>query len=118
MYIDGYVIPVPEAKKQAYREMAEWFDGRMCEFGALEVTECWELDIPEGKRTDLRKAVLAEDGEKVVLSWIVWPDKATADAAHDRIHEDERFLAMTEIPFDGRRMIMGGFEPLLRIARN
>lgn len=117
MYIDGYVIPVPEARKQDYLDMAEWFDGRICELGALEVTEGWELDIPDGQRTDLRKAVLAEQGEKIVFAWIVWPDKATADAAHDKIHQDERFQALTDIPFDGKRMIMGAFEPLLRLHR-
>jgi uncharacterized protein YbaA (DUF1428 family) len=118
MHIDGYVIPVPEGKRQAYLEMAQWFDRAMIEFGALEVVEGWEKDVPEGKRTDLRKAVQAGDGEKIVFSWIVWPDKATADAAHDRIHEDERFIAMTDIPFDGKRMIFGSFEPLLTLGRD
>ncbi|KPL67034.1 RNA signal recognition particle 4.5S RNA [Erythrobacter sp. SG61-1L] len=115
MHIDGYVIPVPEAKKQAFLEMAEWFDRAMIEFGALQVVEGWEKDVPEGKRTDFRKAVMAEEGEKIVFSWIVWPDKATADAAHERVHEDERFKAMTDVPFDGRRMIFGSFEPLVNL---
>ena len=85
MYIDAYVIPVREENRQAYREMAEWFDALMVEWGAIEVVEAWELDVPEGKRTDFRKAVLAQDGEKIVLSWLLWPDKATADAAHERV---------------------------------
>lgn len=118
MHIDGYVVPVPEGKKQAYLEMAQWYDGRMIELGALEVMEGWEVDVPEGQRTDLRKAVLAEDGERIVFAWIVWPDKATAAAAHERIHQDERLLALTDIPFDGKRMIMGAFEPLLRLTRD
>ena len=117
MYIDGYVIPVPEAKKEAYREMAEWFDGLMVEFGAIEVVEGWELDVPDGERTDFRRAVAAEPGEKIVFSWIIWPNKATADAAHDRVHDEPRFQAMTEFPFDGRRMITGHFEPLLTAGR-
>ena len=115
MYIDGYVIPVPEKNRQAYLDMAQWFDRAMVESCALEAMEGWELDVPEGKRTDLRKAVLAEPHERIVFSWIVWPDKATAEAAHDAIHEDERFKAMTEFPFDGRRMIFGSFEPLLTL---
>jgi uncharacterized protein YbaA (DUF1428 family) len=117
MYIDGYVIPVRENDRQAYLDLAEWFDGKMIEFGAIEVVEAWELDVPDGTRTDFRKAVLAEDGEKIVFSWIVWPDKATADQAHDRVHEEPRFQQLTDIPFDGRRMIRGAFEPLLRLGR-
>ena len=113
MHIDGYVIPVPEGKRDAYLEMAEWFDQAMLEFGALEIVEGWEADVPEGKRTDLRKAVMAEPGEKIVFAWTLWPDKATSDAAHQRIHEDARFKAMNSMPFDGRRMIFGGFEPLI-----
>ena len=117
MQIDGYVIAVPEHKRAAYQEMAEWFDRAMIDLGALEVVEGWESDIPDGKHTDFRKAVMAEPGEKIVFSWIAWPDKATADAAHDAIHEDERFKAMTEFPFDGHRMIFGSFEPILNLRR-
>lgn len=115
MYLDGFVIPVPEGNRDAYLEMAQWFDQAMIEMGAIEVIEGWELDIPEGKRTDFRKAVQAEPGEKIVFSWLLWPDKATAEAAHDRIHEDERFKAMSQMPFDGRRMIFGSFEPILNL---
>lgn len=118
MHIDGFVIPVPEAKRDAYLAMASWFDQAMIDLGALDVVEGWESDVPEGKRTDFRKAVAAEPGEKIVFSWIVWPDKATADAAHDAIHEDERFKAITEMPFDGQRMIFGSFEPILNLGRN
>ena len=118
MYLDGFVIPVPEHKRQAYLEMAQWFDQAMIELGAIEVVEGWERDAPDGKRTDYRKAVQAEPGEKIVFSWILWPDKATADAAHDAIHEDERFKAMADFPFDGRRMIFGSFEPIVNLRRN
>ena len=118
MYIDGYVIPVRDENREAYRELAEWFDTLMIEFGALEVVEAWELDVPDGKRTDFRKAVLAEAGEKIVLSWIVWPDKATADAAHERVHEEPRFQQLQDLPFDGRRMIRGAFAPLLTLGRD
>lgn len=118
MHIDCHIIPVSEDRKQAYLEMAEWFDAEMIRFGAIEVVECWETDVPDGKRTDFRKAVLAEQSEKILVSWIIWPDKATAETAHDRIHDDERFKAMTDIPFDGRRMIFGSFEPILTLRRD
>jgi len=117
MHIDGYVIPVPADRKQDYLALAEWFDAAMIDLGALEVVECWETVIPEGTRTDFRKAVQAEPGEKIVFSWLVWPDQATAEAAHEAIHEDERFKALSDIPFDGRRMILGSFEPLLSLRR-
>ena len=118
MHIDGYVIPVQESKRAAFVEMAQWFDQAMIELGALEIVEGWETEVPDGKRTDLRRAVAAEPGEKIVFSWVVWPDKATADAAHEAIHEDERFKAMTDIPFDGRRMIFGSFEPVVNLRRD
>ena len=117
MHLDGFIIPVPDEKRDAYLEMAEWFDRAMVDLGALEVVEGWETDVPDGKRTDFRKAVAAEPGEKIVFSWILWPDKPTADAAHEAIHEDERFKAMAEMPFDGRRMIFGSFEPILSLRR-
>ena len=117
MHLDGFIIPVPADKREQYLEMAEWFDRAMVDLGAIEVTEAWEKDVPDGKRTDFRKAVAAEPGEKIVFSWILWPDKATADAAHEAIHEDERCKAMTEMPFDGRRMIFGAFEPILNLRR-
>ncbi len=115
MFVQAFVIPVEEARKQDYLAMAEWFDKAMVELGALEVMECWQRDIPEGKRTDFRKAVLAEEDECILLSWLIWPDEETANAAHEAIHEDERFKTMTDIPFDGRRMILGSFEPIVRL---
>ena len=117
MHLDGYVIPVPEAKRADYLAMAQWFDQAMVDLGAIEVIEAWETEVPEGKRTDYRKAVLAEPGEKILFAFILWPDKATAEAAHHAIHEDERFKAMTEMPFDGRRMIFGSFEPIVHLRR-
>ncbi|MCB2067750.1 MAG: DUF1428 domain-containing protein [Erythrobacter sp.] len=117
MYVQGFVIPVPEEKKEAYRELAEWFDNAMIERGALQIVEGWEDKVEDGKRTDFRRAVAIEPGEKVVFSWMIWPDKATAEAAHEAIHEDERFKAMTEFPFDGRRMIFGDFDPIVAVGK-
>jgi uncharacterized protein YbaA (DUF1428 family) len=103
MHLDGFVIPVPEDKREEFLEMARWFDQAMIDHGAIEVVEGWEIDVPDGKRTDLRKAVAAEPGEKIVFSWMLWPDKATADAAQGANHEDDRFKTMTEFPIEGRR---------------
>jgi uncharacterized protein YbaA (DUF1428 family) len=116
--IDGYVIPVAENRKDEYLDLARWFDQAMIDLGAIEVFEGWELEVPEGSVTDFRRAVAAEPGERIVFSWIVWPDKATADKAHDAIHEDPRFQAMTSFPFDGKRMIVGTFTPVVGLRRD
>ncbi len=112
-YIQGFVIPVPTDKKDSYREMAAKMAPIFQEYGAERVVECWGVAVPDGKVTDFRKAVQAEEGEQVVFSWIVWPDKATQDAAHSKIWTDPRMEPNGEIPFDGKRMIFGGFEPIL-----
>ena len=118
MHLDGFVIPVPEAKYGDYLALAQWYDQALIDHGAIQVIEAWEKDVPDGERTDFRKAVAAEPGEKIVFAFILWPDKATAEAAHEAIHEDERFKAMTDIPFDGRRMIFGAFDPILNLGSN
>ena len=114
MYISGFIVPVPADKKAEYQNVAEkfWEVARDC--GALEQVEAWEADVPDGKLTDFRRAVNLEDGEKVVFAWVVWPDKATADASHERIMADERMEDFGgEMPFDGKRMVYGGFDPLM-----
>lgn len=112
-YIDGFVVPVPAGNKAAYKAMAEMTLVLFKEFGAIRVVECWGDDLPDGKVTDFRGAVKATGEETVVFSWVEWPDKATRDAAQTRFMEDERMKSLTEPPFDGRRMIVGGFEVLL-----
>lgn len=112
MYVTTYILGVQEDKKDQYIHTANAFAEVTKDFGALEIFENWESDVPDGKQTDYRKAVKAEPGEKIVLAWIVWPDRQTADKAHKGMFEDPR-LAECEMPFDGKRMIMGGFEPLL-----
>ena len=112
-YIDGYVIPVPAGKKDAYRKMAEAAAPVFRKHGALRVVECWGDDVPEGKTTDFRRAVKAEDGEQVVFSWIVWPSKAVRDEAMPKTMEDPVFKSMKDMPFDGKRMIFGGFEVMV-----
>lgn len=113
MYVNTYVIPVPEDKKDDYLELANRFADVAKDFGALEIFENWELEVPDGKRTDYRKAVNAEPGEKIVLSWVVWPDRETGAKAHKGMFTDARLADIGEMPFDGTRMILGGFEPIL-----
>jgi uncharacterized protein YbaA (DUF1428 family) len=110
-YIMGFVVPVPTANKDKYREMAAKAAPIFKEYGATHHVEAWGEDIPDGKLTDFKMAVKARLDETVVFSWIVWPDKATCDAAEKKIMTDERMKG-AEKPFDGRRMIVGGFSPL------
>ncbi len=114
-YIDGFVLAVPTARKADYLKMAEVGVEVFRDHGATSVVECWGDDVPEGKVTSFPMAVKCEKDETVVFSWIVWPDKATRDAGMKASMEDERFAAMgpDAMPFDGKRMIFGGFEVLL-----
>ncbi len=115
-YIDGFVIPVPAGKKEAYRAMAEKAVAVFKEHGATRVVECWGDDVPDGKVTDFRRAVQAKEDEVVVFSWIEYPSKEIRDAAHERMRSDPRMKAMGEqMPFDGKRMIFGGFAPILDV---
>jgi uncharacterized protein YbaA (DUF1428 family) len=111
-YVDGFVIPVPTEKKAAYRDLAAQAAAIFKEHGALRIVECWGDDVPDGKVTDFKRAVKAEPGESIVFSWIVYPSKAVRDAANKKIMSDPR-LARTDMPFDGKRLIYGGFELLL-----
>jgi uncharacterized protein YbaA (DUF1428 family) len=112
-YIDGYLIPVPAANKEAYRKMAETCAPLFQEHGALRMVECWGEDTADGKVTDYNRATLKKPDEKVVYSWVEWPDKATRDAGWARIMEDERMKPEGESPFDGQRMMWGGFTPMV-----
>ena len=113
-YVEGFVIAVPADNKEAYRRHAAAAAPLFKEFGAIRIVECWGDDVPDGKVTDFRGAVKAEDGEVVVFSWIEYPSKAVRDAAHEKMMSDPRMEAMGQsMPFDGSRMIFGGFAPLL-----
>ena len=109
-YFQGFVVPVPEGSKQAYLDMASGVAPFFKEFGALRTVECWEESVPDGKRTDLRRAVAAEPGEKIVFAWVWWPDKATCDAAAAKMMADERTQPPSNPPFDMKRMIFAGFD--------
>lgn len=117
-YIDGFVLAVPNANKQKFIDYANTFDTIFMEFGALRVIECWGDDVPDGKVTDFRRAVQATADETVVFSWIEWPDKATRDAGMKKMMEDPRMdPAKNPMPLDGKRMIYGGFSPVVDIVR-
>jgi uncharacterized protein YbaA (DUF1428 family) len=98
---------------RAYRELCEKISLVFKEYGALQVVECWGDDVPPGKVTDFYGAVKAEKGEAVVFSWIVWPSKDVRDAASKKMMDDPRMKPSGETPFDGKRMIFGGFRPIL-----
>ena len=117
-YIDGFVLAVPTANKQKFIAHATQFDSLFIDHGATRVVECWGADVPRGKTTDFQGAVQATDDETVAFSWIEWPDKASRDKVMQRMDEisktDERLdPAKNPMPFDGKRMIYGGFEPIV-----
>jgi len=113
-YVDGFLIAVPSANKEKYRALADMAAAVFKDHGALKVVECWGDDVPEGKVTSFPMAVKRKDDETVVFSWILWPSKAARDAGNKKVMEDERMKAHgTEMPFDGQRMIFGGFEVLV-----
>ncbi|MBK6508110.1 MAG: DUF1428 domain-containing protein [Haliea sp.] len=121
-YVDGFVIAVPTANKQKFIDHAATADSVFIEMGALRVLECWGEDVPDGETTDFRKAVKANSDESVVFSWIEWPDKATRDAAMAKMMDpgfvDPRMdPAKNPMPFDGKRLIFGGFAPVVDIQK-
>ena len=128
-YIDGFVVAVPTANKQKFIAHATQFDGVFIEHGATRVVECWGADVPRGKTTDFQGAVQATEDETVGFSWIEWPDKARrvdlgfCHNVMQRMDElgktDERFdPAKNPMPFDGKRMIYGGFEPIVEKGKH
>jgi uncharacterized protein YbaA (DUF1428 family) len=111
-YVDGFVLAVPKGNKQAYLEHAKKSLPLFKEYGAKRMVECWGDDVPDGKTTDFHRAVKSEPNEEVVFSWIEWPSKEVRDAGMKKMMEDPRMQNM-QMPFDGKRMIFGGFAPIL-----
>jgi uncharacterized protein YbaA (DUF1428 family) len=111
-YVDGSLIPVPNARRDEYRAFAELCAGVFLEHGATKLMDAWGDDVPDGKITDFRRAVQAESDETVVFSWIEWPSKEVRDAAWPKVMADPRMQGV-DVPFDGKRMIFGGFRPIL-----
>lgn len=121
-YIDGFVIAVPTANKQKFIDHAKLGDSVFMDLGATRILECWGDDVPAGKLTDFRMAVKAKDDETVVFSWIEWPDKATRDAGMAKMmapdFSDPRMdPAKNPMPFDGKRLIFGGFTPVVTMGK-
>jgi uncharacterized protein YbaA (DUF1428 family) len=116
-YVDGFIMAVPTANKERFIEHAKLGDAVFLEHGATRVLECWGDEVPEGKLTDFRRAVKAGEDETVVFSWIEWPDKATRDAAMEKVMSDPRMEPEANpMPFDGKRLVYGGFEPVIELA--
>ena len=113
-YIDGMIAAVPTANKEAYlahaRAAAEVFKAH----GAVKCVDAWGDDVPDGQVTDFRRAVQATAEETVVFSWIAWPDRAARDAGWEKVMQDERMQKL-QMPFDGKRMVYGGFAPMLEV---
>lgn len=110
-YVDGFVLPVPGARRDDYHEMASKAAKVFIEYGASRVVEAWADDVPHGKVTDFWRSVNAEPGEQVVFSYIEWPSRAARDDAWKKVMADERMKPdMANMPFDGQRMFWGGFQ--------
>lgn len=110
-YVDGFAMAVPLANKPAFIKHASDAAPVFKEYGALQVVECWGDDVPGGKVTSFPMAVKCGEDEAVVFSWIVWPSREVRDKAMARIMEDPRLQPdVNPMPFDGKRLIYGGFE--------
>jgi uncharacterized protein YbaA (DUF1428 family) len=118
MYVNGYIIAVPQAKKSVFIAAIKVFAEVAIDFGAIEIFENWELEVPDGEFTDYRKAVQALPDEKIVFAWVVWPDRQTGAVAHEGMWVDPRMLAIEEMPIDSKRMILGGFEPIFSYRKD
>jgi len=113
-YVDGFVAAVPTANREKFKQHAEAIAAIFKEFGALSVTECWGDDVPEGKLTSFPMAVKLKEDETVVFSWIIWPSRQTRDAGMQKVMADPRLQPdVNPMPFDGQRMIFGGFEMIV-----
>ena len=111
-YVDGFVVAVPAANKQAYLAHSREGLALLKEFGATRMVESWGDQVSDGKVTDFKRAVQAKEDEVVVFSWIEWPSKDIRDAGMQKMMDDPRIKDM-KMPFDGQRMIYGGFRPIL-----
>ena len=116
-YTDGFIVPVPETKRDAYRDLASKMAKVFRQHGATRVIESLADDVNHGKVTDFYRAVKAEDGETIAFSFIEWPDKATRDEAWGKIMNDESLRPDGEMPFNGQRMFWGGFDKIVDTAQ-
>jgi uncharacterized protein YbaA (DUF1428 family) len=113
-YIDGFVAAVADINKDKYIEHAQKAAVVFKEYGALNLVECWGDDVPDGELTSFPLAVKCKNDETVVFSWVVWPSRAERDSGWEKIMADPRMSDESNpMPFDGKRMIYGGFQMLL-----
>jgi uncharacterized protein YbaA (DUF1428 family) len=113
-YVDGFVLAVPTKNKEIYRQYAKEGAGIFKQHGALKLVECWGDDVPEGKLTSFPMAVKCQDDETVVFSWILWPSKKVRDEGMAKVMADPSCNPeKNPMPFDGKRMIFGGFEVIV-----
>jgi uncharacterized protein YbaA (DUF1428 family) len=114
MYVEGFVTAVPKNNKQKYLEQAKKGAEMFKKWGATRIVECWQSDVPHGKQTDFFGAVKAKEDEDVLFSWVEYPSKDIRDSANKKMMEDPEMKEMGKnMPFDGSRMIFGGFEPIV-----
>ncbi|MEL1265129.1 DUF1428 domain-containing protein [Pseudoxanthomonas putridarboris] len=120
-YVDGFILAAPTAGKQAFTDYANTFDTIFMGYGATRIIEGWGDDVPRGERTDFFRAVQTADGENVAFSWVEWPDKAARDAGMQKMMEDPRMDPANPdnppMPFDGKRMVYGGFTPVVMLKK-
>src|SRR6478735_6042722 len=113
-YFEGFIVPVPEANRDKYRQTANDFAKLVQDLGVQRQVEAWDSDVPEGKVTDFRKAVDAKDDEKVVFSWFEYPNREARDKANQAFREDPKMAELgATMPFDGKRMVIGGFDSIV-----
>jgi uncharacterized protein YbaA (DUF1428 family) len=115
-YVEGFVLAVPTRNKAAYAKLAKLGWTKMFrDLGAIRQVEAWADDVPKGKWTDFHRSVKAKKTESVVFAWIEWPSRKVRDAAMKKMMSDPKFQQMfKEMPFDGKRMIFGGFKPIFQ----
>lgn len=115
-YVDGFVLAVPKDKLDDYKKITEAAGAVWKEHGALTYVEAVADDVPYGELTSFPRAVQAKEDEVVIFSWITYPDRETRDAVNAKVMADERLKKqMDEMPFDGKRMIFGGFKPFTEL---
>jgi uncharacterized protein YbaA (DUF1428 family) len=115
-YVDGFVVPVPKKKLADYKKIARKAGKVWREHGALAYVECVGDDVPYGKRTSFPRSVKVKSGETVIFSWIVYKSRPHRDAVLKKVMSDKRIkLDMSNVPFDARRMIYGGFKTMLEM---
>lgn len=113
-YFEGFIVPVPEGNKEAFAKHADQLSPSLKDCGVRRQVECWGVDLPEGKQTDFLKAVDAKPGEKAVYAWFEYPDRAARDASNEAMMNNSKMMEMsTDVPFDAKRMIFGGFNALV-----